>query len=360
MTQWDVMLVSHEASRTGAPRVATELSKGFIEAGLRVLVVLRWDGPLRADFEATGATVITEPGRHLRVLMRKFRFGKHLALSWEKWIATRLLRYYQPKAVYLNTALSLTYAQPAVVMLKKVAVHLHEVDDWLQHALDRYPLEQDQASEINWAHCAQRSADILCKRYPLARSQFIPSGIDTVRVREQATLNFEKELPEQFIVNCATADRRKGVDIWLRMCEKLAENKKWSELHFVWIGKITQVHLIEPYRKKPFFKHVHFLGEVDNPHPIIRKARLMVLTSRQDAYPLVVLEAQALCVPVVAFDVGDVKDQVPRHHLVLAENENDLLLKVLYVLSELPPVLAFEKSKHGIEIVRQRAIELLS
>ncbi|MDD2728589.1 glycosyltransferase [Malikia sp.] len=360
MTDWDVMLVSHEASRTGAPRVAVELAKGFVDAGLRVLVVLRWDGPLHTDFESTGATVVTEPGSHLRVLLRRFRAGKRWALSWENLMARWAIRRYRPGTVYLNTALSIAYAVPAIDMKLPVAVHLHEVDDWLLHALARYALTQEQAKAIRWAHCAQRSADLLNERYPKVHSLFIPSGIDADRVREAAIEPSHENLPRRYIVNCATADHRKGVDIWLRLCEALYATSNWPDLHFVWVGKITQNDLIEPFRKQQFFKKVHFVGEMANPHPLLNRAKMMVFPSRQDAYPLVILEAQALGVPVVAFDVGDIKDQVPPHHLVRAENESELLATVLQVLHEQPPALAFDNSRHGIAVARQRALDLLA
>lgn len=358
MTAWDVMLVSHEASRTGAPRVAVELAQGFVDAGLRVLVLLRWDGPLRADFESTGATVVTEPGRHLRVFLRRFRTGKRWAVAWEDWMARWALRRYRPRAVYLNTALSLPFAVPALASKTQVAVHLHEVDDWLHHALTRYPLTQEQARAIRWAHCAQRSAELLRQRYPSVRSLFIPSGIDAARVRAAAIAPSDQDLPRPYLVNCATADQRKGVDIWLRLCESLHASSR-NDLHFVWVGKLAQKDLVEPFRNRPFFKNVHFVGETANPHPLLRPARLMVFPSRQDAYPLVVLEAQALGVPVVAFDVGDIRDQIPSHHLVRAGNESDLLATVLQVLNEPAPALAFDDSRHGIAVARRRALSLL-
>lgn len=360
MKDWDVMLVSHEASRTGAPRVAVDLAKGFVNAGLRVLVILRWDGPLRVDFESTGATVVTEPGRHLRVFLRRFRTGKRLALSWENLMVRWAILRYRPRSVYLNTALSLPFAGPALAMQLPVAVHLHEVDDWLSHALARYPLTQKQAESIRWAHCAQRSADLLRHRYRSVQSKFIPSGIDTERVREAATSPSNQSLPSQYIVNCGTADHRKGVDIWLRLCEALYATSNWNQLHFVWIGKVTQSELIDPYRKRPFFNHVHFVGETANPYPVLRQADLMVFPTRQDAYPLVVMEAQALGVPVIAFDVGDIKDQIPSHHLVRCGNETELLNTVLHVLNEKSPTVAFDNNRHSITIVRQSALALLA
>ena len=49
-----VLLVTHEASRSGAPRVAVLVARALVEQGHSVRVLSRAPGPLLADFAAAG------------------------------------------------------------------------------------------------------------------------------------------------------------------------------------------------------------------------------------------------------------------------------------------------------------------
>jgi glycosyltransferase involved in cell wall biosynthesis len=56
---------------------------------------------------------------------------------------------------------------------------------------------------------------------------------------------------------------------------------------------------------------VHFAGFVENPYPLMAAADLLILSSRHDAFPNVVLEALACGTPVVATDCpGAIRDLI--------------------------------------------------
>ena len=55
---------------------------------------------------------------------------------------------------------------------------------------------------------------------------------------------------------------------------------------------------------------VEFVGPRANPYPHMRRFDVATLPSRDDPFPLVVLEAMLLGTPVVAFAVGSVADQI--------------------------------------------------
>jgi glycosyltransferase involved in cell wall biosynthesis len=55
---------------------------------------------------------------------------------------------------------------------------------------------------------------------------------------------------------------------------------------------------------------VTFAGPLENPHPDMAAFSVLSLPSRSDALPLVVMESMTLGVPVVAFDVGGVREVV--------------------------------------------------
>lgn len=360
MTDWDVMLVSHEASRTGAPRVALNTAEWLVKAGLRVVVIARTPGPMVEEFRSSGATVYVEPLYAVRILLRRYKLSKPLARFVENLAAKILLDRLRPRKIYLNSVLSLSYARAALKNSTPTIAHLHETGALLEGGLNRYALDDHEARQITWIACARQATKLLNERYPGIKSLHWPSCVDEQILKQSAQSSTPSRLlPKNFIVGVGKGNKGKGFDIWLRLCRSLTATPGHQKLNFVWVGKIEEIDLTELNPDEELASRISFLGELANPYPVMKKAMLLTVTSRIEASPLVTLEAQALGVPVVAFDVGDIKDQIPSHHLVRAEDETELLVTVLQVLNEQAPVLAFDNSRHGIAVARQRALALL-
>ena len=80
---------------------------------------------------------------------------------------------------------------------------------------------------------------------------------------------------------------------------------------------------------------VRFLGRRDDVPQLLRVADLFVLPSRYEACPNAVLEAMATALPVVAFDVGGIRELVRPHHtgwLAPADSPNQLADTILAAL----------------------------
>jgi N-acetylgalactosamine-N,N'-diacetylbacillosaminyl-diphospho-undecaprenol 4-alpha-N-acetylgalactosaminyltransferase len=70
--------------------------------------------------------------------------------------------------------------------------------------------------------------------------------------------------------------------------------------------------------------HVHFLGYQDNPYKYLKKSKFLVLSSKNEGMPNVILEALACEVPVVSFDClsGPSEMIVHKENGLLVENQN--------------------------------------
>jgi glycosyltransferase involved in cell wall biosynthesis len=69
---------------------------------------------------------------------------------------------------------------------------------------------------------------------------------------------------------------------------------------------------------------VHFVGTVGNPFPYLAGAKFLALSSRTEAFPMVLIEALALECPVVATDCPTGPREIVKHgeNGLLTENEN--------------------------------------
>ena len=69
---------------------------------------------------------------------------------------------------------------------------------------------------------------------------------------------------------------------------------------------------------------VHFIGTQKNPFPYLAGAKFLTLSSRTEAFPMVLIEALALKCPVVATDCPTGPREIITHgeNGLLVENEN--------------------------------------
>ena len=306
-------MVSHEASRTGAPRVAIEVIEALAESKWDRRVVLRWPGPLRAEFAATGATVVTEPLRRLRVLLRMWPPTRPLANHLEQFSAALVILWQRPDVIWCNTVVSACYVRPGLRRGLGVVLHAHESREWMAQVLKRYRLDGQWQRTVlvgcaplvcsDLAAIAGRPAtDLVC----------LPSVPDRTRILELARRRGGPAPPAAGVLvgACGSASESKGVDLWLEMVTRIASEVADLDPRFVWIGADPPADFAEWAATHGLGQRVTFTGSLENPYPWLAALDVFTLTSRVDPFPLVVLEAMHLGRAVVAFAVGDVPTQI--------------------------------------------------
>jgi glycosyltransferase involved in cell wall biosynthesis len=96
----------------------------------------------------------------------------------------------------------------------------------------------------------------------------------------------------------------KGPDLFLEIVSLCP-----TEPGFVVVGSGSLREDLEAEaRSRRIDSQVRFLGQVSDAMPHIRALDVLALTSRHEGQPLVLLEAAACGVPIVAFDVGGVRE----------------------------------------------------
>jgi glycosyltransferase involved in cell wall biosynthesis len=104
---------------------------------------------------------------------------------------------------------------------------------------------------------------------------------------------------------------RKGQDLVLAALERLPAAAPALDVDFIGeCGSAWARDLARRSAALPLAKHVRFLGAVNDVYERVFAADLLVVGSRAEAFPLVVLEAMALGTCVVAADVDGVGEQV--------------------------------------------------
>ena len=318
-----VLLVSHEATRTGAPRIAVEIARVLTGRGDRVTTLLRWDGPLRRELATASTALRLEPFRRLRCRRPHAASTRDSTNRFEEAIAAMTLRWIRPDLVYANTVKAACYVRPALRRGIPVVLHVHELEPLASSTLARYDLD-DAYAKIHLVACSAAVAANLAavSGVEIGDIAVVPSMVDAERVRGLAEdrLAVPRREPGTLVVGaCGTADLRKGVDLWIEAAARVRATLPGVDVRFVWVGAQTENGAIAATPTP----HVEFVGEVADPYPWLESFDVFTMPSRVDPFPLAVLEAMTLGRPVIAFDIPGLRDQIGDAGVLVAAQDVD-------------------------------------
>jgi glycosyltransferase involved in cell wall biosynthesis len=308
-----VLVVSHEAQLTGAPRVAVEIVRSLGAGDAEVDCVLRAGGPLAGEFAAAADRVVTEPLPRARALLKRWRPLRTVAHRLDELVALLVLARLRPAVAYLNTVKSGCYVRPALRLGIPVVLHAHETGALAETTLRRYPVGR-RWNEVRLVACSTAARDDLARvvEVPAARIGVVHSPVDVDLVAERARSPEDRPAPQApFVVGaCGSVNEGKGTDLWLEMARAVRDRRPDQPILFRWVGGRRGNWPDDIAHGLGVDDVVEFTGSVANPHPLLAGTDVFTLPSRGDAFPLVVLEAMTHGRPIVAFDVGGVREQV--------------------------------------------------
>ncbi len=123
-----------------------------------------------------------------------------------------------------------------------------------------------------------------------------------------------------------------------------------GELHEMLQRKINNLSLTESVKLKGFIK---------NPYKVFEKAGLTLLTSRSEAYPLVITESLATGCPFISFDVNygpsDMIKNGENGYLISPNNIEEMARKIIFLLNN--PVLHKKMSENAYKSKNKFSME---
>lgn len=180
----------------------------------------------------------------------------------------------------------------------------------------------------------------------------IPLGIETPKFlsREIARQELAKLSPISYLLSptlvgtIANLYPTKGLDTLIEAVHILNIQYKISNTQFIIIGEGPERKNLENLIKKYHLKSVvYLLGAVNNATQYLPAFDLFVLPSRKEGMPYTLLEAVAAGLPIVATDVGGVKELIvdaitPNNQKILAEKIIQTIKNPIYQQKNTPPL----------------------
>jgi len=320
-----VLLFSHDASNTGAPRTAIGLHRALNTSGdVDCLAVVLGSGPLEERFHEAGPSLILQNGISLDVLAEILE------------IAPRDV------TVICNTVVTAGVGEVARNFGLHIVSLVHEYASagfWPQD-LFRKALEADVC--VFPGTSVLESAVTYCGKIPAHDCVLRPQGLyrddfprfTRAEVREGVLNELGLEDETTIIMGCGMLEKRKGFDIFIDTAEcmlkamneattangssedSLFNSQDPQKIAFLWVGSLPHSDLedaqtqLDRIASCPVLsRYVHLLGQVPEADRYFAAADIFFLSSRFDPFPGVVLEAMAAGMPIVCFrEATDVTD----------------------------------------------------
>jgi glycosyltransferase involved in cell wall biosynthesis len=303
-----VLVVVHEASRTGAPLIGRDIARRLGES-YNVVIVLMRGGTLVAQFASVCAVTVGP-------------------LAGEDWhcaelrrLAERLVAIYAPLYVIANSVETAPIVPalagldiPVIALVHEFPANTRPVGKmwdvlcWAAHVVFPAELVARAAYDAFPGLRSRRGVHIM-PQGPLA----LPETGDADSAGELCHRVRPDDAGDAFIVlGCGYVDIRKGVDLFIATAASARRLAPDLRLRFVWIGagydpandRAYSNYLAEQIVRSGLGETVAFLGAVDHPQPAYAQADLFFLSSRLDPQPNVCVDAVISGVPTLCFEAA--------------------------------------------------------
>lgn len=324
-----ILLVTHQASRTGAPILAYNIAKR-LSPKYNIVTLVLLNGELYQDFERYSKAVIgpvTTEVAWVRIDGVNYVEGEY--------IAKRLNAMYSIKYAIVNSIDSRTLLKPLMCEFIPTVTLVHEfpadlrtrnqppgeMGRWLEWT-DQIVFSAEIVANLlrdEYPHLVERPVHIL----PQGPCELPPRKSNAQPQQAQALRDAIRPpgIEDAFVVlACGTVFDRKGPDLFVACAARAAELAPQSKFRFTWIGHgYDPVHdkysrqLQQQIADAGLTETVSFLKPVTDLEPAYASADIFFLSSRLDPLPNVGIDSALRGLPIVCFaETGGIAELLAR------------------------------------------------
>lgn len=319
MGKGKILFISHDANRAGAQIFLLRFLRWFkANSTIPFQILLRDQGELESEFKAVAPTSVFNnktlyQKRMVKGALTRRGLQSSIGDAYLKHLRKNLLQD-NIALVYSNTVTNGEVLEFFSSLKCPVISHVHELEygiryytglenfervkEYTQHyiavseAVKRNLKENHKISE--------NKIDVIYGFIPTQDRSF-PKNHQQVRSRICEQLGISKEA----LIVCAsgTTNWWKGPDLYIELARAVYKRQPENLIYFIWVGGENSE---EPWHYEVknigLGKYVRFLGAQPNPLDYFAACDVFTLVSREDAFPLAMLEAALIGKPIVCFD----------------------------------------------------------
>ena len=298
-----LLLVGHDAYLHGAQMLLLNLAAAFTrQFGVEVVILVKAGGPLVERYREIAPTFVLDE------------------LGGPEAIAGLVERESLDIAI-CNTSVTGDLTEPLARAGVRTVSLIHE----LPRLVEEYGLEEH-------LRCVSRHASHVIFPAPIVEEgfrRFAPGGRAKALLRPQGTytpVDFDAgararcrealgiPADARVVLNSGYADLRKGFDLFVQAAHRMV--RAHADVHFVWVGSLApdMERWVRGRDAGAAAGRIHFTGFVENMAEWYSAGDALYLSSREDPYPTVALEAMDAGLPVIVHGGATGLDAVAARH----------------------------------------------
>jgi glycosyltransferase involved in cell wall biosynthesis len=293
-----ILFISHDATRTGAPILLLNLAKLLLKFKEHdVTFLLKNGGILEFDFSSIAPTFFVNKQRSKNV----FRFY----LKTKKKIIEDKVFLNNFDLIISNTITNGEILETIRANYAgKIISYIHELEIGAKAFSNETSILKLIKSSTKFWVPSSIVNDFLINVWNIPQDKiftmpyYIPYNT--------SNLKLEINTKEEFVIGgCGTIDWRKGADLFIVIAKQLFIKYPEATIVFRWAGAMQGIELERlkyELKKSELEDKVFFQLSNSNLTDFYNNLDLFLLPSREDPYPLVILEAANFGVPSICFD----------------------------------------------------------
>ncbi len=305
-----ILVVSHEASATGAPILAWNICKQLSDEFNIITIILR-NGQLTTSFKDESCALVQIKYGFLtrRIIEKAIDYGT-------------VFRGRKPIFAIVNSIVAANTIQPICRKEIPVICLVHEFGAYIR------PIDTINRVAL-WSNTVVFSTDLTridliqkSKQLNMSNTRLLPQGRckAPLEVSEEekgqthmdSTKQFYDQLDEDeiLVLGAGQIQPRKGVDLFISVACQIERRTKISKIKYAWIGSgyepqtdySVSIWLEDQIEKSGLSNKLVILPNSPIYEKLIKRAKIFLMTSRLDPLPNVAIDALSEGTPVHCFD----------------------------------------------------------
>jgi len=304
-----IVFVGHNATQTGAPKSLLKIISWFVEStDFKIIVILNNDGLLLPEYKQIAETHLwNTSGR----VLKRVPVIRYLFNYWRQKNIIRKVKQLNPICIFNNTGVNGSLVKVLKIATSSIVVsRIPELEAFMRRNAQNGSVQATlKYSDYVIAVSESVKKNLISRHdYPDDKISVVYGACDEKQYLK--TNEFRKKIgatiDDTIICGCGTMDWRKGYDLFIQTAEMVCKRNKRLDIKFVWIGSPVTVETGIEYDYEIEFLDLNnnFFrsGAVDVPSEYFASADAFFLSSREDPFPLVMLEAARQALPIVCFE----------------------------------------------------------